>query len=98
MVLSMFQGETENRVLAFAADHKDALEVCVAKPGLITASGQYLKTIGATLMKYVISVPIVDVAEISAALLHEVIHGFEKEPLDNDDLIRIGRQALKIAD
>lgn len=39
MNLSIFQGETENRVLAFAADYKDALEVCVAKPGLITALG-----------------------------------------------------------
>lgn len=71
------------------------MEVCVAKPGLITASGQYLKTIGATLIKYVMSVPIVDVGEISAAMLHEVMHGFEKEPLENDDLVRIGRQALK---
>lgn len=41
------------------------------------------------------SVPIADVGEISAAMLHEVMHGFEKEPLENDDLVRIGRQALK---
>ena len=98
MVLSIFQGETENRVLAFAADHKDALEVCVAKPGLITGPGQYLKNIGATLMKFVTSVPIVDVTEVSAAMLHEVMHGFEKEPLENDDLVRIGRQALTMAE
>lgn len=70
----------------------------MAKPGIITAPGQYLKTIFAMVMKYVMSLPSVDVAEISAAMLHEIIHGFEKEPLQNDDLIRIGRQALKTAE
>ena len=67
----------------------------MAKPGIITAPGQYLKTMFAMLMKYAISLPNVDVADVSAAMLHQVIHGFEKEPLENDDLVRIGRQALK---
>jgi hypothetical protein len=74
------------------------LEVCVAKPGIISGPGQYLKNIGATLMNFVTSVPIVDVTEVSAAMLHQVMHGFEKEPLENDDLVRIGRQALKMAE
>lgn len=74
------------------------MEACVAKPGLITAPGQYLKTIGATILKYAMSAPSINVAEISAAMLHEVIHGFEKEPLENDDLVRIGRQALQVAE
>ena len=70
----------------------------MAKPGLITAPGQTLRTIVVTVLNYVASVPKIDVAEVSAAMLHEVIHGFEKEPLENDDLVRIGRQALKIAE
>lgn len=70
----------------------------MAKPGLITAPGQILKTIFATVLKYAMSLPNVDVTEVSAAMLHEVIHGFEKEPLENDDLVTIGRQALKIAE
>ncbi len=49
-------------------------------------------------MNFVTSVPIVDVTEVSAAMLHQVMHGFEKEPLENDDLVRIGRQALKMAE
>lgn len=40
----------------------------------------------------------VDVREVSAAMLHEVVHGFEKEPLENEDLVRIGRQALERAE
>lgn len=74
------------------------MEACAAKPGLITTPGQFLKTVFATIMKYVMSLPSVDVKEISAAMLHEVVHGFEKEPLQNDDLVRIGRQALEGAE
>jgi len=36
-------------------------------------------------------VPNVDVTEIAAAMLDQVIKGFEKEPLENADLVRIGR-------
>ena len=96
--MAIAQGEAENQVLAFAAEHKGALEACVTKPGFITASGQYLKTMLATVLKIVMSLPNVDVGEISAAMIHEVIHGFEKETLENADLVRIGRQALKSAE
>ena len=70
----------------------------MAKPGLICAPGQILKMIAATILKFVMSLPNVDVREVAAAMLHEVIHGFEKEPLENDDLVRIGREALKVAE
>lgn len=49
---------------------------------------------GATVLKYTMSVPSISVAECSAAMLHEVLHGFTKEPLENEDLVRIGGQAL----
>ena len=94
MVLTTFKGETENQVLAFADKHKGAVEACVAKPGLIVAPGQYLKMMTATVLQYTASVPSISVAECSAAMLHEVVHGFTKEPLENDDLVKIGRQAL----
>ncbi|MCJ1384882.1 hypothetical protein MMC17_008000 [Xylographa soralifera] len=91
---SLMRGETENQVLAFAAEHKGAVEACVAKPGLIIGPGQILKMVWAFVLKYAMSVPNVTVAEISAAMLHETINGFQKEPLENDDLVRIGRQVL----
>lgn len=34
--------------------------------------------------------------EIAAAMLQQVIEGFEKEPLENEDLMRIGRHALVV--
>ncbi|KAL2039747.1 hypothetical protein N7G274_007606 [Stereocaulon virgatum] len=88
----LMRGETENQVLGFAMEHNGAVEACVSKPGLITAPGQLLKTIIATVLKPF--VPSVGVKEISAAMLHQVLNGFEKETLQNDDLVRIGRQAL----
>lgn len=36
----------------------------------------------------------VSVTEAAAAMLQQVVEGFEKEPLQNDDLVRIGRKAL----
>lgn len=40
-------------------------------------------------------VPQVGVTECAAAMLDAVLNGFEKEPLDNDDLNRLGRKALE---
>ncbi|KAK7033363.1 putative nucleoside-diphosphate-sugar epimerase [Favolaschia claudopus] len=87
---SRMRGETENRVLSFAAEHK--FEASVAKPGLIKRS--LASTILAAGLK-LIMVPSVSLEEVSAAMIHQVINGFEKEPLENDDLVRIGREALK---
>jgi hypothetical protein len=42
-------------------------------------------------MKWAGVVPNVSVTEAAAALLDQVINGYEKEPLMNDDLVRIGR-------
>ena len=65
---------------------------------MIIGPGQILKMVGSVVLKYVMSVPNVKVSEISAAMLHEIINGFQKEPLENDDLVRIGRQALVSAE
>lgn len=65
---------------------------CVAKPGLITSSiGSSILAVG---LKLVMGVPSVSVEEISAAMLRQVVEGFEKEPLECKDLVRIGRKAL----
>ena len=94
---SLMRGETENRLLAYAAEQNGAMEACVVKPGIITARGQYLKTIFATGLRLIGVVPSVDVGEASAAMLHQVVHGWEKEPYENEDLIRVGRLELEDA-
>lgn len=89
------QGETENQVLAYASSHETQLEASVAKPGLIGSSdSSILSRIRATVLWYGMSVPSIDVVEISAAMLDQVINGFEKDPLENADLVRIGKKVL----
>ena len=43
---------------------------------------------------FMASVPSVSVVDISAAMLSEVLNGFEKDPLTNEDLVRIGQKVL----
>lgn len=90
------QGETETQVLAFAKEHD--FEAAAAKPGLISsketiagaALGAFLRVTGVF--------PSLKVEEIAAAMLHQVLNGFEKEPLENADLQRIGTAALQQQD
>ena len=74
---------------------KSRVETCVAKPGMIVGPGQFFKAAFVTMMWYIMCLPSISVAEISAAMLREVVNGFEKEPLENEDLVRIGRKASK---
>ncbi|EXJ77854.1 hypothetical protein A1O3_09013 [Capronia epimyces CBS 606.96] len=91
---SLMRGETENQLLAVAAESGGDLEVCVAKPGWITAATFTRKSIMAFVLRWTASVPSVTVSEISAAMIDQVAHGFDKEPLMNEDLVSIGRRAL----
>jgi hypothetical protein len=85
-------------VLRFGAEHKE-VEVCVAKPGMITSSGTIFKAGQAFLFGFAnIFAPVVRtiaLSECAAALLSQVVHGFEKEPLTNADLVELGRAALR---
>lgn len=40
--------------------------------------------------------PHIDLTDIAAALLDQVINGLEKDTLSNDDLVRIGKAALTV--
>ena len=47
------------------------------------------------LLWLVASVPSIGVVEIAAAMLEQVIHGVEHDPLSNEDLVRIGMKATE---
>lgn len=72
------------------------MEACVAKPGLIDAPGRtglVMKAVQ-TVGRSIISLPKIDVSEIAATLLDQVVKWFEKDTLLNKDLVRIGQKAL----
>ncbi|KAJ7698515.1 putative nucleoside-diphosphate-sugar epimerase [Mycena olivaceomarginata] len=89
---SLMRGETENRhPLRLRAPR--LLRMC-RKAGPHHHS--YASSFFAVGLRLAMSVPSVRLEEVAAAMLQQVTtaHGFEKEPLQNEDLVRIGRRAL----
>ena len=66
----------------------------MAKPAWITAATFSMRSIVAFAMRWTVSIPSVSVTECSATMLDQVVNGFDKEPLVNEDLVRIGRRVL----
>lgn len=64
----------------------------MAKPGLVDGETgpviRALQTVGC----YIINMPRVDVSDLAAAMLHQVVEGFDNCTLLNEDLVRIGQQ------
>ncbi len=83
-------------MLAYAAEHKGEIEACAAKSGLVNQSGAMYYAVAAA-AKLVPSLSNITVQGLSAAMIDQAIKGFEKEPLMNGDLARLGEQALKSA-
>ncbi|KAK8039460.1 nucleoside-diphosphate-sugar epimerase [Apiospora rasikravindrae] len=86
---SQMRGQGEVKVLDFAKAHPGEIEACVAKPGLIT-SGGWKDTLLSTGLKVTGLAGSVKISQVAAAMLRQVVNGFEKEPLQNDDLVRLG--------
>jgi hypothetical protein len=90
------QGKTETLVLDYARNSNGTMDACVAKMGLVNSPGRFgvliraLQTAGRT----VIGLPKIELSKVAAALLDQAVNGFDKETLINEDLIRIGQQAL----
>ena len=66
------------------------MSACVAKPGIITAPGRAGPpgVVAPTM-------PRVAVVELAAAMLQGILEGFGSETLTNDDLARLGKEALE---
>ena len=89
-VLIHEKSEVENKLVSYAEKHPKQIEVCVARPGYISSPAK-VRPQGAP----GVGLPSVDNSELVAGLLSQVVNGFEKDPLMNDDLVRIGRQAMQ---
>ncbi|KAI0193715.1 hypothetical protein EV127DRAFT_478948 [Xylaria flabelliformis] len=85
---SLMRGETENQLLALASD-LGGIELAVAKPGYITASGDLTRSAMAAMVRAVSGIPSINVVDLVAAMIDQVVRGFEKEPLMPEDLINI---------
>jgi hypothetical protein len=81
-------------VLSYAAEQGGSVEACVAKPSLVTSSNTLLRSIVGAAARVTGIMPTIGIEELAAAMLQQIRDGFEKEPLMNDDLKRIGQEAL----
>ncbi|RFU34064.1 hypothetical protein B7463_g2296, partial [Scytalidium lignicola] len=81
----LLRGEAETQILAYGEQSNGAVQSCVVKPGLINAPGKEKRSIP--------GLPSIDLLDISAALLDQIVNGFEKDTLSNADMIRIGQKA-----
>ena len=75
-------------VLEYVAD-KTGWTATVAKPAIILAPWKPVEN--PEIVKFLGSV---EVSELVAAMLHQVINGIEKDPLMNDELAAIGKKVL----
>lgn len=89
----IMRGETEKLVQGFGRKHKE-IEVQIVRPGMVLSSINMWRTLQANLIRfgdYLTSVIAnIDRRALSAALLDQALHEFEKEILSNADLVRIG--------
>ncbi|PHH89655.1 hypothetical protein CDD83_5573 [Cordyceps sp. RAO-2017] len=92
----VMRGDVESRILGRARESNGALQVAVAKPGLIDGPGRAGPVMKAaqTVGRTIIGLPEVKVGQIAAALLDQAVNGIETDTLENDDLVRIGSKAL----
>lgn len=95
---SLNQGECENKVIEAQKAHPEQLDIAIAKPGLITSpqrSGGYIVDKARDLMCSAISLPLIDLREVSAALLSLAVNSANgKETYGNDELVATGKEFL----
>ncbi|KAJ8123731.1 hypothetical protein ONZ43_g387 [Nemania bipapillata] len=91
---SLMRGETENQLLAIGKE-LGGIEVAAVKPGLITATGDLRRLAIGFMVRVTTGIPTINVTDLVAAMLDQVVNGFEKEPLMPEDLIRIADRVSK---
>ncbi|KAM7212106.1 hypothetical protein V8F06_012506 [Rhypophila decipiens] len=89
----VLRGEAESLVLEFAKKSNGTVEAAVAKPGIISGPGRETALVK-KLFFGLIGLSKIRVYEIAAALVDQVVNGFEKDTLENVDMVRIGGKVL----
>ncbi|KAJ5736932.1 uncharacterized protein N7483_002057 [Penicillium malachiteum] len=94
----VMRSHTENMVIGFPGQYPGT-QICIAQPGVVINSTTWSRATLAFLLRgvnlFTRKIPNVDRSELSAAVLHQAVHGVERETLLNADLVRLGQLALK---
>lgn len=73
------------------------METCILRVGLVKSPERMgmVTSMLANLGSKATGFPVIDIREIGAAAVSAAVNGFEKDTLDNDDLVVLGRDKLK---
>ncbi|OTA90723.1 hypothetical protein M434DRAFT_22805 [Hypoxylon sp. CO27-5] len=81
--VASMRGQLEAQILEYSDQSNGAVVSCIAKPGMIKGPGMEVRVVP--------GLPEIQLHEIAACLLDQVVRGFEKDTLSNDDMVRIGQ-------
>ncbi|KAK8091031.1 nucleoside-diphosphate-sugar epimerase [Apiospora phragmitis] len=84
--VALLRGQLEARILDYAEQSDGKVVACIAKPGMIHGPGMEVRTVS--------GLPNIELPDIAAALLDQVVNGFEKDTLSNDDMSQLSQQVL----
>ena len=70
------------------------MDICIAKPGLITGKSNIIRGAFGTLIWLTGLVDTIHIEEVAAAMLHHAVNGFEgvEEVLTNAEMVKLGRE------
>ncbi|ATY62072.1 NAD(P)-binding domain [Cordyceps militaris] len=94
---TLMRGRIETQLLDATKESAGIVETCLLRLGLVTSPERMVFVTGmlANATASIIGLPLIDIREIGAAAVSAAVHGFDKDTLDNDDLIAMGRKELK---
>ncbi|OAR02377.1 hypothetical protein LLEC1_02596 [Akanthomyces lecanii] len=94
---TLMRGRIETQLLDATKESGGIMETCLLRLGLVKSPERMGLVTGmlASVAGGVIGLPLIDIREIGAAAVSAAVHGFDKDTLDNDELIAMGRKELK---
>jgi hypothetical protein len=89
------KGETENMLRRIAQQHADGkVQVCVARSSLVTSNATYFRAAWGSAVRTLNPIANISRDELAAAMIDQVVNGFDQLVLTNADLKRRGREIL----
>ncbi|KAM3523526.1 hypothetical protein NHJ13051_005032 [Beauveria bassiana] len=94
---TLMRGRVETQLLDATAESGGVMETCLLRIGLVKSPERmgYITGTLAHAAAGIIGLPLIDIREIGGAAVSAAVHGFDKDTLDNDELIAMGRKELR---
>ncbi|PQK09959.1 hypothetical protein BB8028_0002g02830 [Beauveria bassiana] len=94
---TLMRGRVETQLLDATAESGGVMDTCLLRIGLVKSPERmgYITGMLAHAAAGIIGLPLIEIREIGGAAVSAAVHGFDKDTLDNDELIAMGRKELR---